>query len=213
MAPESLRVIAERLRLVTTIQARATVVFEAAGGPRARLDAALAARPPDLLRLRAWKLDRAVFDATLRDGELWLLPPDTGQADERQGDPAYAARGISRAFFLFTPAFYEMAHEDAQRTTHRELVVSGVADTDSIRCVIDRATLTPRRFERLQNSADLALSIDLEDYRVIDSVPWPHTWTISYPEGRVVIYMDEVVLNGALAPSAFVPPRRAVRND
>ena len=209
-APASLATIAQRLASVETIQSEATVDFLESDGATVRLDAALAARLPDMLRLRAWKLDRAVFDATLRDGELWMLP----EGDDRPGgggDSGLAAQGVFRAFTLLAPAFYETATVDAARTTARELVVNGTAEGDTITCVIDRATLTPRHFERAADRPGSELSVDLADYLVVDGVPWPGTWTITHPRGRVVIRMADVSLNSELPPEALVPPRRAVR--
>ena len=210
--PESLGVIAQRLALVKTVQSGATVEFEEADGAGVRLDAALVAQPPGSLRLRAWKFDRAVLDATLACGELWLLPAEQEQAQGRAEESQRAAEGIRRAFSLLAPAFYESALVDAARTTSPELVVRGTIGDDTLRCVIDRATLTPRRFENAGDDAGTALAIELSDYRVIGTVPWAHTWTISHPRGRVIIRMHDVVLNGDLPPSAFVPPRRAVKS-
>ncbi len=209
---QSLRVIAQRLDEVKTIQSSAVVEFEDATGSTLRLDAALAAQPPGSLRLRAWKFDRAVFDATLREGELWLLPTDEQHDQERAEQSRRAAEGIRRAFSLLAPAFYASATVDAVATTDRDLVVFGRVADHTLRCVIDRATLTPRRFEPADDHPAASLAIELSDYRLVGAVPWAHALTIVHPHGCIVIRMDEVVLNGDLAPGAFVAPRRAVKS-
>lgn len=209
---ESLRLIAQRLADVKSIQSGASVNFEDVAGVGVHLDAALVAEPPDRLRMRAWKLDRAVFDATLVDGEFWMLPREKEEGGEARNDSAQAAQGVRRAFSLLAPAFYESARVDERATTARQLVVLGKADGYTIRCEIDRETLTPRRFERPQSGNGDVFSIDLEEYTLIDSIPWSGVWTISHAGGRVVIRMSDVVLNAPVTPEAFVPPRRAVRN-
>lgn len=209
---ESLGVIADRLAGVASIQSEATIAFSGTRSGEVQLDAALVARPPDHLRLRAWKLDRVVFDATLEGGELWLLPSEEGQAREAGLDRDAVAKGIRRAVQLMAPGFYRAAEPDRARTTDRELVVHGWAGDARVTCVIDRATLTPRHFTRAAGDLETDLAISLEDYRMVGSTAWPGTWIIRHPGGRVVIRLRDVVLNGELAPGAFTPPRRAVRS-
>jgi len=208
---ESLRIIADRLDGVKTIQSSATVDFADSAGESVRVDAALAAELPGRLRLRAWKFGRAVFDATLNEQGLWVLPPDTAQAAARAGDSAKAAEGVRRALSLMGPGFYQTATVDEARTNARELVVVGEAGGETLRCVIERATLTPRRFEGGRDVAGEAFLIELDGYRVIGAIVWPTTWSVEYPLGKVSIRMHDVSLNEELASGAFNPPRRAVR--
>ncbi len=210
-ADDSLRIIADRLGSVNTIQSSATVDLDQSGGSSVRLDAALVAQWPGKFRLRAWKLSRAVFDATLRDDELWLLAPEQ-QTEEQAADLLRIAQGIRRACVLLSPAFYESAQVDSERTTQEQLVVIGRVEGESIRCLIDRPTLTPRRFETTQVDPDQSLSIDLRDYHMIDGIAWPRTWAISHPKGSAVIRLRQVELQGELPPRAFDPPRRATRS-
>jgi len=208
---ESLRIIAERLDGVKTIQSSATVEFADAAGESVRVDAALAAELPDRLRLRAWKFDRAVFDATLNGEGLWLLPRESEQAAARAEDSAKAAEGVRRALSLMGPGFYQTATVEQSRTNARDLVVIGEAGGETLICVIERATLTPRRFEGGGDVASEAFLIELDGYREIGTIVWPTTWSVEYPRGRVSIRMHDVTLNDELASGAFNPPRRAVR--
>jgi len=200
---DGLRVIADRLAGVQTIQAGATVEFEEAGGRGVRLDGVLVARPPDQLRLRAWKFNRAVFDATLSGGDVWLLPVETDGRQDHAFDAGGAAAGLRRAGMLMSPAFFRGAGVDGGRI-----------DGDELTCVIDRPTLTPRRFEQAGAGpgATAGLTIELSGYRLVGDVPWPMTWTISHPQGRIVIRTEDVSLNATIVPGAFTPPSRAVRN-
>lgn len=212
MSPDdSLRVIADRLASVNTIQSIATVDLDQSDGSSVRLDAALVGKWPGMLRLRAWKLSRAVFDVTLRDGELWLLAPEQ-QTEEHAADLLRVAQGIRRACVLLSSEFYESALVDEERTTQDQLVVIGRIEGEPIRCVIDRETLTPRRFETTDEDRDHSLSIELRDYHMIDGIAWPRTWEIAHPRGVAAIRLREIELQGELPPRAFDPPRRATRS-
>ncbi len=210
-ADDSLGVIADRLDGVGTIQSSATVDLDQSEGSSVRLDAALVAQWPGMFRLRAWKFSRAVFDATVRNEELWLLAPEQ-QTEGQAADLLRVAQGIRRACVLLSSEFYESAQVDLERTTRSSLVVKGLVDGEPIRCTIDRPSLTPRRFETADLDPDKALSIELQDYQMIDGIAWPRVWTITHPEGTVVIRLREIVLRDELPPRAFDPPRRATRS-
>lgn len=210
-ADESIQVIAERLGSVGTIQSSATVDLDRTGGSSVRFDAALVAQWPGMFRLRAWKLSRAVFDATVRGEELWLVSPDQ-QTEEQGADLLRFAQGIRRAGVLLSSGFYESAQLDPERTTRSHLVVNGLVDGEIIRCIIDRPTLTPRRFETTPVDPADSFSVELRDYDVIDGIAWPRMWTISHPKGVVIIRLREIDLGGELPPRAFDPPRRATRS-
>lgn len=208
---DSIQVIADRLASVRTIQSSAAVDLDQSGGSSVRLDAAFVGEWPGTFRLRAWKLSRAVFDVTLRDDELWLLAPEE-QTEEQAADLLHVAQGIRRACVLLSPEFYESALVDEERTTQNRLVIMGRIEGEPIRCVIDRETLTPRRFETTDVSRDHSLSIELRDYHMIDGIAWPRTWAILHPRGSVTIRLREIELQGELPPRAFDPPRRATRS-
>jgi hypothetical protein len=206
---ESLAIIADRMRAVHAFSGAAIVELGASESEVVQLDAALVAEPPDRLRLRAWKLDHVVFDATLREGALWLLPDSPAGSPM---NPQAVATGLRRALLLLAPSYYESAAADPDRTNARELVVIGDAGGAGVICQIDRSSLTPRHFSRASGDPENSLSITLTDYQMIDSIAWPHTWIIAHSGGRVIVKMRDVEINGELPPGAFDPPRRAVRS-
>jgi hypothetical protein len=72
---DALRIVRERSATVRTLAATGTITLSRPNGESVRLDLAMVSRKPDDLRLRAWKLGRAVFDLTLTRDGAWLLTP------------------------------------------------------------------------------------------------------------------------------------------
>lgn len=211
--PASLALIAERQAAITSIQGTANVELAKASGQSVILDAAIVAEPPNRIRLRAWKLDRAVFDATILHDELWLVPPDDPNDQSRLADADRIGAGIRHAFVLLGSEFYKSATVRDDRTTTTSLIADGTIGDAPVVCTIDRPTLTARRFEILDHdgSPKTAATIDLDDYREINGIVWPMKITIHSPDGRVTIHSREIELNAPIQPNAFNPPRRAVR--
>ncbi|MCC6660293.1 MAG: hypothetical protein IT437_05350 [Phycisphaerales bacterium] len=201
-AGRALDVIARRLDSVRTVSATAGVTLSDRTGSSVRLDGALAVEFPDRLRLRAWKLNTAVFDVTALADQVWMLTSDRMSAEQVGSIPA---RGILAARDLLGPAFFRSARE-APGTSVSTLVVEGVLpDGTSAVCEIDRATLTPR----LYRAGDSTLTLDR--YRVISGVPWAGLWRLDSTRGAVTVRFDRIELGAPLPPAAMTPPRRAVR--
>lgn len=209
----SLAVIADRQASIKSIQGAANVELAKISGQSVILDAAIVAVPPNRIRLRAWKLDRAVFDATILNEELWLVPPDDPNDESRLADADRIGGGIRHAFALLGPEFYTSATVRNELTTATILIAAGRVGATNVSCEIDRPTLTARRFEILDDgqSPRAVATIDLDDYREINGIVWPMKITIHSADGQVTIHSREIELNGAIQPNAFNPPRRAVR--
>ncbi len=202
----SRRIIAERLEGVRTVSSTGRVTLTDAHGQSVRLEGAVAAAPPDRLRLRAWKLGRAVFDITAVGGEVWVVSPE-GATD---GSLDIPDDGIAGAMRLLAPGFFRTARTDERLSTDTILVLidpGGAAGP--VTCEVDRGTLTPRRF--LLRGDGAGGTVVLERYRVVDGIVWPTIWRLESDRGRVLIQLDGPEINRELPEGAFVPPRRAVR--
>lgn len=206
---ESLRVIAERLDSVTTISASADLTLTDAKGQTVSLDGAIVARPPDHARLRAWKFGSPVLDITILPAGVWAFAvsqDDTAPADLSR----LPAAGISQAIELISGAYFRTAHAVEGASTPEQLVVVGPGPGGSdVRCEIDRATLTPRRFVVGGNGQHMVLTLTRYEQR--GAVAWPRRMEFLAPDGEILVRFSEIELNSEPASSAFVPPRRAAR--
>src|SRR5262249_20183151 len=114
------------------------------------------------------------------------------------------ARKLADTMELFNGALF---HEPGVRVTETpELLIVSSAQ---IRCEVDRRTLVPRRYLLLDDSGAARFTMELSDYRMIGEIPFAYGYLAISDDGRILIALREVELNGALAENAFVPPRRA----
>ena len=71
-----LAILRQRSAAIHTVSAQGLITLSHRSGDSIRLEAALVARMPSELHLRAWKFNRTVFDLTLTPAGLWMLAPD-----------------------------------------------------------------------------------------------------------------------------------------
>jgi hypothetical protein len=71
-AEQAIATIAERAESVRSVSASCTISLRSADGRGATLDGAIVAEGDRRLRIRAWKLNTAVFDLTLTTDGLWI---------------------------------------------------------------------------------------------------------------------------------------------
>jgi hypothetical protein len=93
-----------------------------------------------------------------------------------------------------------------------ELIVRGPAlGSDNVRCEIDRATLTPRRFVVGGGGANQATASELllDKYDIVNMIVWPMRMRLRSPTGEVMVRIRELEINGEIPGGAFVPPARA----
>jgi hypothetical protein len=206
------RVLIERARCVRTVSATGLLTLTRPDGESVRFDAALVTEPPDRLRLRAWKIGRAVFDLTLTPDGLWLLSPREESLQEKAKKAGVGAGEVAKQWSLLSGAFFE--REDLVASlSGRSLILTGPQDQLTIRAYIDRRTLVPRRYVLHDDRGRERFSLRLDDYRMIGDTPYPHRALAESESGRIRIQLDEVELNAELAPGAFTPPRRAEKID
>jgi len=208
----ALRLIAERLDSVRTVSAAADLTLTASSGRTVRLDGAFIASPPTRARLRAWKFGSPVLDLTVLPGAVWLYAPDPpGSAGQGAGPGDLSrtpAANIAPALELLSGAYFQGARPLPEESTAQTLAVIGPAlGRDDVRCEIDRATLTPRRF-RLGSAPDQG-ELLLDRYTVAGAIVWPRGIRFRGPDGEIHVRLRDLELNIELPGGAFNPPGRA----
>lgn len=247
-AESALGLMAARQQTIKTFTARADLVLTRPDDqPGARqsvsLEGVLIARPPEALRLRAWKLGRAVLDLTVDGPSAWIMTAGDDPSGAPEGASAAQVRG---ALDLLGPAYFRAARE-VTGPLPAGLAVAGDAQAlwtsgpalgrpDAL-CEIDRSTLTPRRFVVVDESGTIRAEMLLSTYALVPvgsepaaaAGPPPRGKTVAVPmrievragggggDGRgggvIEIELSEVEINGTLEPGAFVPPARARKLD
>jgi hypothetical protein len=207
---DALRVLGERTAAVKTVSSRGTITFARWEDEQSvRMDLAMVCQPPDRLRLRAWKLGRAIFDLTLTPEGLWLMAPDDPSLRQKVQHANVGATEIARNWSMLSGALFRRDDLASQRL-HDSLLFSAPHDRGlTIRCYVDPRALVPWLYMLQDESGRVRFTLNLDDYRVIDGHPYPCRLQAESDSGRIVVQLAEVELNGELAPAAFVPPRRA----
>ena len=214
----ALRTLAERGRAVKTLSAQANITLERPDGQTVRLDGAIVMQIPGSLRLRAWKFGQAVFDLTYTPEGLWI---EVGGDSSRRQDvmPAsLSAARMAKAWTFLDGEFFNGPFDSAGAVIDRggptfTVRRSMSEDSPPVSCDIERVTLTPRRYHvddpGQDPAAKPAFTLALERYADFAGVVWPTRIVATSAGGKVKIVLRDVEINGELAPSAFVPPRRA----
>ena len=205
-AAESLDRIAERGRSVEDVTGKGTLTLADGDGGSVRLDVVYVLSPPGRARVRAWKFTRAVFDLTLRDGEVWLYAPRAQGAEDglaRFGE-AVAAWLALLGGDLRGPG--TTAEVDGDRLIVRRPMPGGL----TLRGAIDRDTLTPRRYEGVDEEGRVRFRLRLGGYRPLGETVWPEVIEASSGGGTVRVEARQLDADVA-PPTAFDPPRRARR--
>ena len=209
----ALRVLAERAAAVKTLSAQCRLTLTRPDGQSVQLDGAVAMAPPDRLRLRAWKFNRAVFDLTLTPDGLWVMTPADPERREKVLPASLSAAQFAREWAVLNGGFF-LQHDLVTGGDRKWLDVRRrLADGRTIACRVDRATLTPRRYEMRDAAGRLRFRLALADYHVVAGIPWPMALSARSGDGKIDVRMKDVELNQELAPTAFRPPRRAQKRE
>lgn len=203
-AAPSLAAVRERINGLKTVQGEATITLTKPYGDAVRLDGAYLLAPPGSARLRAWKLGTAVFDLTLRGGQAWAYVP----RDEARPAAPNLRQSLGRWLTLIGDG--ELFTGEAEVIGDTIRLARPEGDGLTLRCEIDRPTLTPRRYTLVDSDGVERFSLTLADYRpATGGQVWP--WSISAisASGVVDIRTSAVEVNSELPASAFTPPARA----
>jgi hypothetical protein len=208
---DALRILRERAAAIKTVSSRGTITFIRPDGESVRMDLAMVSQPPDRLRLRAWKLGRAIFDLTLTPDGLWLLAPDDPSLRQKVEKANVGAAEIARNWSILSGAFFNRGNLKIERQPN-DLLLTAPHDHDlTLRCYVDARVLVPWLYQLLDPQNKTRFSLNLDDYRMIGNSPYPHRIQADSESGRITVQLADVELNEDLAPAAFKPPRRAER--
>src|SRR3954464_6755942 len=108
-ANDALKVLRDRAAMLKSVSGTAVLTLTRADGESVRLDAAIVMQPPAKLRLRAWKMNQAVFDLTAIGENVWLVaPPDSSHASEIRSAGVSSAE-LGKMWSMFTSEFFQRA--------------------------------------------------------------------------------------------------------
>jgi hypothetical protein len=120
------------------------------------------------------------------------------------------AAAVARWLELFSGDYFRRCTVVSTEALGPTMVVEGsVLGQDRVRCEIDRATLTPRRF--VLDGQRPSMELLLSEYRVASEVVCAGRIEFKSPKGAIVVRFDGIEINASLPPRAFVPSTRAAR--
>lgn len=203
---EGLAIIAQRLESVRTIRSTASLALTSSSGDSIRLEAVMVMRSPGIARLRAWKFGTSVLDLAITPGGAWLYVAERdGSADADSLDSSVS--GVRPVLDMLSGAYFRGATPLPAESSSATLVATGPGwEESSVRCEIDRRTLTPRRFEFPRGH-----EMTMGRYTLLDGTAWPSEISFTGSSGSVRIRFDGVELNPELPESVFEPSPRARR--
>jgi outer membrane lipoprotein-sorting protein len=207
----SLRVLAERAKTIRTLSAQGAITLTSTDEQSVRLDAAMVSQVPDRMRLRAWKFGQAVFDLTLTPDGLFLITPDNNSRREQMKAAGASAADFVRTWSVLSGGLFESPNLRIEPTLTQLRITRAAAGEPTIICIVDRTTLTPRRYELIDDQGNRRFSLALDRYATVNNLVWPRRLVATSEQGTINIELREIEINGDLPRGAFVPPRRAER--
>jgi hypothetical protein len=212
--PTALADLRQRAEALKTLSAECAITLERPNGETVKFDGALVMQPPNRLRLRAWKLSRAVFDLTLNDDGLWVMTMDDPKRSAQLMPASVQAADFVRELSLFTGGFFTRDPPPwTQQRGSGTLVFTRDTKDGTLSCEVEREMLVPRRFYA-RGPEGQRVELKMDEYRVYrDGVTWPDEIEAVSELGRINIEQRNVEVNRELAPNAFVPPKRAEKRQ
>jgi len=208
-APTSLQTLAQRARLVRTLSGEGLITLTKPTGESVRLDAAIVMRPPNEARVRAWKFGRAMIDLTVTTPGVWAVTPDDPERKEQLKSAGMNAGKLAKTWSVLSGGFFSDSNLSAEVRGSKLIVRRQITAEPTVVCVVDRATLTPRKYILLDDVGKERFSLTLSRYRQFGEIAWPMRLIALSEGGTVEVELREVEINPELAENAFVPPRRA----
>jgi hypothetical protein len=209
-AAESLRIVGEHARRVRALSGEGLITLTRPDGESIRLDAALAMRPPERARIRAWKFGRAVFDLTVTPEGVWVVSPEDSKRREQIRSAGVSAGQLARTWAVLSGGFFDEGGLKTELTDGRMLVRREASGGEpAVVCEVDRRTLTPRKYSMLDDRGATRFTLTMDRYRQFGDVVWPMRLVAVSDGGTVEVELREVDVNPELPGAAFTPPRRA----
>ena len=212
--PTALAELRKRAAALKTLSAECEITLERPNGEAVRLNGALVMQPPNRLRLRAWKLTRAVFDLTLNEDGLWVMTTDDAKRNEQLVPASVQAADFVRELSLFTGGFFTQDPPPwTQQRGSETIVFTRDTKNGTLSCEVEREMLVPRRFYA-RGPEGQRVELKMDEYRTYrDGVTWPDELQAVSELGSILVESRNVEVNRELAPNAFVPPKRAEKRQ
>ena len=211
----ALRTLARRAAAIHDVSGSGTVTLTRPDGNSVRMDVAVVMQRPGMVRMRAWKFSRAVFDLTVNADGVFLVAPDEAGggrgvgAGEKIRKAGIGAGKFARAVgVLFGGDFF--ARPGVRVIKETPFTVEAEVSGERVRCEVDRRTLTPRVYRVLDEGGTERFRLELSKY--VDhggGLVYPHRMLATSAQGKVEVALREVDVNAGVAAGAFKPPARA----
>jgi outer membrane lipoprotein-sorting protein len=209
-AQQSLATIRQRSAQIQNVSGEGAITLTDPTGRSVRLDAAFVLAPPERARVRAWKFGQAVLDLTILPEGTWVYLP---RAEDDHAEQLRAASGNTgralRQWLGLLAGQLDTPQSSARVEGSRIIVTRPASDGMMLTAIVDRATLTPRRYALKDVAGRERFTLSLDHYRLLGPTVWPEHVEARSESGTIAIEMRDVELNDA-APGAFKPPARAV---
>jgi hypothetical protein len=193
---------------VHTISAQGTIALNKPSGDSIRLDSAMVARIPGQLHLRAWKLNRTVFDLTLTPDGLWMLTPQDARLRQRMQNGKFGTIQFARAWDMLSHDFFFSTNLNA-KLEGDTLILSRKDQAGKVICYVERSTLNPKEFALYDPSGKKQFDMRLSDYAEHDGVIYPSRLNAGSRFGELDVHLRDIRINQPLSSQAFVPSPRA----
>ena len=224
---EALGVLAQRARQVEGFSARCMIRIDPPDRGPATLEGVIVMQRPAQIRVQAWKFDRKVIDLTARGDATWLwLDPRAAPEAERIHVGGSPGRWLGPLLEPLDPKGAQTLRTAAPRPDRFvaawPLSAAGVPaagtppgsaeviDGWHLVLHIDRPTLTIREVHVVDPEGTSVQRLELQRYGLIGDLPWPTRLTAT-GDLMLELKLYDIELNPDLPPTAFNPPRDAVK--
>jgi hypothetical protein len=204
----ALRTMADRAASARDVSAQCQILLTDAEGQSVTLDGAMIASGDNHLRLRAWKLNRAILDITLNDRGLFIWSESDDGSDRTVRVPGH----VVQAWSLLSGTIFSRAPDKVVDLGGPTFDVHFAANGTLV-AEVDRRTLTVQRYLFADRRLVVRQVLRLQDYELVEGIPWPMQVRAEGEQGSVMVRMHSVELGAELPPGAFEPAAGAVKQD
>src|SRR5437660_1751885 len=131
--------------------------------------------------------------------DVWLFTPEDPSLRNKARSAGLTAKQLSENFNLLSGEMFRRPDVKVRDAGAKLIGSSSQADA-VVRCEVDRRTLTPRKYVMLDPAGVMRFTLDLSDYRLLaGDIPFPFRYVATSDEGKIIVALREVELNGELA--------------
>lgn len=214
----ALQIMQQRGAKIHTASGTAALTLRRGDGASVRVEAAFAAKPPEALRIRAWKMNQAIADWTLLPDGVWIWQAEQDDAKAGEGDAAkggppagawskYHSDLWPMLFGIITPR----DGDEVLETRDAPFVIRRVLGEVIAEAEVDKSTLTVTQCRILSAEGKVMQTIALSRYKALGEVLWPMRVSAEGSGGSFELNFGEVLINDELAENALEPSGRAKR--